>query len=262
MELPSELIPLYVLSGFGVGTLIGMTGMGGGALMTPVLILLFGIPPLTAVGTDLLFASATKTAGTCMHGFRHTIEWRVVGRLALGSIPATIATIIVLSLLGVEGTTAQVLVNNALAGVLLFTALVLIFRRRLFALYLSHVGQLPEARTRMLTIVTGALLGFLVSITSVGAGALGVTVLILLYPHLTMARIVGSDIAHAVPLTLLAGLGHWWLGAIDLPLLSVLLVGSLPGIVVGSYYAPRLPETVLRYVIAMTLILVGTLLLF
>ena len=262
MELPSELIPLYVLSGFGVGTLIGMTGIGGGALMTPVLILLFGIPPLTAVGTDLLFASATKTAGTCMHGFGHTIEWRVVGRLALGSIPATIATIIVLSLLGVEGTTAQVLVNNALAGVLLFTALVLIFRRRLFAFYLSHVGQLSEARTRMLTIVTGALLGCLVSITSVGAGALGVTVLILLYPHLTMARIVGSDIAHAVPLTLLAGLGHWWLGAIDLPLLSVLLVGSLPGIVVGSYYAPRLPETVLRYVIAMTLILVGTLLLF
>ncbi|HXP76343.1 MAG TPA: sulfite exporter TauE/SafE family protein [Stellaceae bacterium] len=250
--------PLYSLSGFGVGLLVGMTGVGGGSLMTPLLILLFGIHPATAVGTDLLYAAATKSGGTVVHGINRTIDWRIVGRLACGSVPMTALTLAMLSYLDIKGDAARELITAVLSIALFFTAAVLIFRRRVLAFYAAHVGELDARSTTRLTIAMGAVLGVLVSISSVGAGAIGVTALILLYPHLPTARIVGSDIAHAVPLTLVAGIGHWILGSIDWPLLGSLLVGSLPGIVVRSYMAARVPDPILRLGLAGTLIVAGS----
>src|SRR5690349_20798670 len=248
---------LYTLSGFGVGMLVGMTGVGGGSLMTPLLILLFGIHPATAVGTDLLYAAATKTGGTLVHGLNGTVNWRVVGRLAAGSVPMTVVTLLGLSLLELKGAAAGGLITTVLAVALLATAAVLIFRRRILEFYLAKIGELDARRTAALTIVTGGVLGVLVSISSVGAGALGATALILLYPRLPMARIVGSDIAHAVPLTLIAGIGHWMIGTIDWHIFGSLLAGSLPGIILGSYIAIRVPESALRLLLAVTLILVA-----
>jgi uncharacterized protein len=253
----SSLQPLYVLSGFVVGTLVGFTGVGGGSLMTPILILVFGIHASTAVGTDLLYASATKTAGTLVHGFNRNIEWRVVGRLALGSVPMTALTILVLYILKVDSATTQSLITKVLGVALLFTALSLFFRKPLMRLYDRRIGQLPPKVVRNLTILTGAILGVLVPISSVGAGAIGVTALILLYPKMPAPRIVGSDIAHAVPLTLVAGMGHWLvLGSIKWMLLQSLLAGSLPGIVLGSILAHRIPETAVRIALGVTLLLV------
>ncbi len=253
----SAIDPLYALSGFAVGALVGMTGVGGGSLMTPLLILLFGIHPATAVGTDLLYASATKTAGTAMHGYSRTVDWQVVGRLALGSIPMTVLTLAVLSQVGTENAAVNKLITSVLSIALFATAAVLIFRKKIIARYAHLLEGVAPKKTHSMTIAMGAILGVLVSISSVGAGAIGVTALILLYPCLPMARVVGSDIAHAVPLTLIAGLGHWILGLTDLGLLGSLLVGSIPGIVIGSYAAPRMPDTALRYLLAATLVLVG-----
>ncbi len=258
MDFISQINPLYSLSGLAVGVLVGMTGVGGGSLMTPLLILLFGIHPATAVGTDLLYAAATKTGGTFFHGYAKTIDWRVVARLAMGSVPATALTILVLSHYDVKGSSAHNVITVFLGCALFLTALVLIFHRKLLGLYADRVGVLSERRTKILTICVGVILGVLVSVTSVGAGALGVTALIALYPRLPISRIVGSDIAHAVPLTLLAGLGHWLLGSVDWLLLGSLLVGSIPGILIGSYIAGRVPDTILRYILAATLLLVAT----
>ena len=257
MILFSSIDPGFAISGFVVGALVGMTGVGGGSLMTPLLILIFGIHPATAVGTDLLYASATKTVGTAVHGVSRTVDWRLVGRLASGSVPMTALTLMFLSYLGTGTSTVNNLVTSVLAIALFATAFVLIFRRRIIERYAEHLGRLSTRQIRNLTIGMGAILGVVVSISSVGAGAIGVTALILLYPHFPMARIVGSDIAHAVPLTLVAGAGHWWLGLTDLSLLSSLLVGSIPGIIVGSYAAPRIPDPALRYILAGTLLLVG-----
>jgi len=248
--------PLYVMSGLVVGTLVGMTGVGGGSLMTPILILLFGIHPLTAVGTDLLYASATKTCGTMVHGFNKTIDWRVVGRLALGSVPFTALTIFALSRLDMNNPAAQKLITSGLGVALFFTALSLAFRKSVMEFYDRRVGEMAPDTVRNLTIAMGAILGVLVSISSVGAGAIGVTALILLYPKMPITRLVGSDIAHAVPLTLIAGLGHWWLGSINFPLLGSLLIGSIPGIVIGSTLVTRVPEPGLRFVLAAVLVLV------
>jgi uncharacterized membrane protein YfcA len=249
---------LYPLSGFAVGFLVGMTGVGGGSLMTPVLILLFGIHPATAVGTDLLYAAATKTGGSVVHGIGGTIEWRVVGRLASGSVPMTALTLFALSRLDISGHFADELITAVLGVALFGTAAVLIFRKRIMAAYARWVGELDPARTAGLTVATGAVLGVLVSISSVGAGAMGVTALLLLYPRLPTVRIVGSDIAHAVPLTLVAGIGHWIIGSIDPLLLGSLLVGSLPGIFIGSYMAARVPDVALRLTLAATLIVAGS----
>jgi len=248
---------LYAISGFCVGLLVGMTGVGGGSLMTPLLILLFGIHPATAVGTDLLYAAATKSGGTLVHGLNRNIDWRVVGRLAAGSVPMTALTLLALSGFGIYSGAARGLITAALSGALATTAAVLIFRNRILTFFTAHVGELSPRRTAALTVLLGAALGVLVSISSVGAGALGVTAIILLYPQLPTARIVGSDIAHAVPLTLVAGLGHWMLGSIDWPLLGALLAGSLPGIVIGSYVSVRVPDAVLRFTLATTLLLVA-----
>jgi uncharacterized membrane protein YfcA len=249
--------PLYVASGFGVGVLVGMTGVGGGSLMTPLLILLFGIHPSTAVGTDLLYASATKVGGSVVHGFTRSIYWPAVIRLASGSIPASLLTLLVLWQLDLKTDAGRSLVNVVLCFALFLTAASLIFRKAIMESLRRRMEQFDARTIARATVLAGAILGVLVSISSVGAGAVGVTALLLLYPQLPMARIVGSDIAHAVPLTLIAGLGHWAMGAIDWHLMGVLLLGSLPGIVIGSYFATRVPETALRLVLAVTLIVVA-----
>ena len=254
--------PLYAAAGFCVGALVGMTGVGGGSLMTPLLILLFGVHPATAVGTDLLYAAATKTGGTLIHGLSGSVDWRVVTRLATGSAPATALTLLALSRLDVNGAAARELITVVLSSALFLTAAALIFRRKIVTLYAAHVGELSPSATAALTVIMGASLGVLVSISSVGAGAIGVTALVLLYPHMPMVRIVGSDIAHAVPLTLIAGMGHWALGDIDGRVLGSLLVGSLPGIFLGSYASGRVPDAVLRTLPATTLIVVGSKLVF
>ena len=249
--------PIYVASGFSVGVLVGMTGVGGGSLMTPLLILLFGIHPSTAVGTDLLYAAATKTGGSAMHGWSRSIHWPAVIRLASGSIPASILTLVILWQLDLNGSAARSLVNVVLCLALLLTASSLIFRKAILERFRSRLELLDAGTIASSTVLVGAALGVLVSISSVGAGAVGVTALLLLYPRLPMARIVGSDITHAVPLTLIAGIGHWAMGAIDWHLMGVLLIGSLPGIVIGSYCATRVPETALRLLLAATLIVVA-----
>jgi uncharacterized protein len=249
--------PLYVASGFGVGLLVGMTGVGGGSLMTPLLILLFGVHPSTAVGTDLLYAAATKTGGSLVHGFSQSIHWPAVFRLAAGSIPAALATLLVLWQLELNSDAARSLVNLVLCFALILTATSLIFRKAIMDQYRRRMEHLDASTIGRATVAVGAALGILVSISSVGAGAVGVTALLLLYPRLPMARIVGSDIAHAVPLTLVAGIGHWALGSVDWALMGVLLIGSLPGIIIGSYCAVRVPETVLRLLLATVLILVA-----
>jgi uncharacterized membrane protein YfcA len=235
-----------------------MTGVGGGSLMTPILILFFPFPPVTAVGTDLLFASMTKTVGSFVHGFNRTVDWRLVGRLASGSVPGAILTLLGLYYLRVgSGSAANALVTKVLSIALLFTAASLILRPWLVRLYKVRIGQLNHVHTVRLTILTGLVLGVLVSLTSVGAGALGVTALILLYPELPISRIVGSDVAHAVPLTLVAGLGHWLQGSVDVKLLGSLLIGSVPGILLGSYLVPKMPEMVLRLILAAILLFVS-----
>jgi len=250
--------PIYAIAGFAVGLLVGMTGVGGGSLMTPVLILLFGIHPATAVGTDLLYAAVTKTAGSLVHGFNRTVDWAVVGRLAAGSVPMTVLTIVALSYVDINGAAARELIAGVLTVALFVTALTLIFRDRIIGRYAARIGSLAPKRIAAITVGVGAVLGVLVSISSVGAGAIGVTALILLYPKLPTARIVGSDIAHAVPLTLVAGTGHWFLGSINLDVLASLLLGSVPGIVLGSYAAARIPEFALRIVLAAALVVVAT----
>ncbi len=250
--------PIYAIAGFAVGMLVGMTGVGGGSLMTPVLILLFGIHPATAVGTDLLYAAVTKTAGSVVHGFNRTVDWAVVGRLAAGSVPMTVLTIVALSYVDINGVAARELIAGVLTVALFVTALTLIFRDKIVGRYAARIGSLAPKRIAAITVGVGAVLGVLVSISSVGAGAIGVTALVLLYPKLPTARIVGSDIAHAVPLTLVAGIGHWFLGSINLDVLASLLLGSVPGIVLGSYAAARIPEFALRIVLAAALVVVAT----
>ena len=249
--------PLYVASGFAVGLLVGMTGVGGGSLMTPLLIMLFGVHPTTAVGTDLLYAAATKTGGSLVHSWARSIHWPAVLRLGAGSIPASIVTLLVIWQLELSTEAARSLINSVLSFALVLTALSLIFRKYVIDKLRARMERYDEATIARLTVALGVVLGVLVSISSVGAGAIGVTALLLLYPKLPMSRIVGSDIAHAVPLTLVAGVGHWLLGATDWQLLGVLLIGSLPGITIGSYCAVRVPETALRLLLAAILLVVA-----
>lgn len=248
-----------VISGFTVGAIVGITGVGGGALMTPILVLVFGVAPATAVGTDLLYAAITKSGGTLIHARRGAVDWSIVGLLAAGSLPAAALTLALVSGFAPNGLGgATRLVMGVLGVALLLTAAALILRHRLLEWSKSRgVDSLPAHRRAAATVLTGALLGTLVSLSSVGAGALGVTALFLLHSGLASVRIVGSDLAHAVPLALVAALGHWWLGSIDWTLLAALLAGSLPGIFVGSHLAHRIPERVLRPAIAGVLALVG-----
>ena len=249
---------LYAISGFVIGALTGVTGTGGGALMTPMLILAFGVHPITAVGTDLLYASITKASGTIVHAYNRTVEWKIVGWMAAGSVPMTAVTLMALYYLDVHGDATQNLVTKILGVALFLTAISLVFRKQLARLYVEYVGSISRELARNLTILTGAVLGVLVSISSVGAGAIGVTALILLFPEMPTLRVVGSGIAHSVPLTLIAGLGHWALGSIDWHLLAALLVGSVPGIVLGSLLSRHIPELAVRITLSVTLIIICT----
>lgn len=251
-----SLNPLYVLSGVLVGGLVGMTGVGGGSMMTPLLILVFGVPPATAVGTDLIYAGVTNIGGALVHGGNRTVDWRVVGRLALGSVPATALMTGLLYLLDADSATARSLITKVLGLALLFTAVLLLFRKPIMRWYQANVGELSARAQARLTTLTGAVLGVLVTLSSVGAGAIGVTVLVMLYPKMAPRRIVGSDIAHAVPLTLLAGIGHSFLGAVDLSMLTSLLAGSIPAIIVMSLVSARASDTSMRVALALVLILV------
>ena len=251
---------LYAAAGFAVGFIVGMTGVGGGSLMTPLLVLLFGFHPASAVGTDLLYASLTKTAGTAVHHIGGTVEWRVMRLLAFGSVPATIATLLILGQHDLHaGGGMGKLISTVLGVALLLTALSLVLRRTILRFGRSVSASFDRHRGRQsaATVALGATLGVLVSISSVGAGALGVTVLLLLYPKLPIVRIVGTDIAHAVPLTLVAGIGYSMLGSVNWPVLVSLLIGSLPGIAVASAVAPRVPDLVLRSILAGLLAMVG-----
>ena len=254
--------PIYSLSGFVVGLLVGMTGVGGGSLMTPLLVLVFGIHPVTAVGTDLLYAASSKTVGTAVHGWAGTIDWRVVGLLGAGSLPATLATIAWLAWLGKPSPYFAHIVSFVLGIALLLTALCMLFRTRLLAFAAKRWGEPTPRAAAILTILTGALLGLFVTLSSVGAGAIGVTVLMLLYPRMKVSRIIGSDIAHSVPLAFIAGFGHWLNGTVNWPLFLSLTIGSIPGIIGGSLIAARMSDSWLRPALACVLLLVGAKLVF
>lgn len=234
-----------------------MTGVGGGSLMTPILVLLFNFHPATAVGTDLLYASVTKTVGTAVHGKRKSVDWHIVGGLAIGSVPAAIATLFVMNKLGAMHSQNTTVLNLLLGSVLMLTAFATFFRPWIVTRASPHFSGLPESRISHWTILLGFVLGVLVSATSVGAGALGTTALLLLYPRLPIARIAGSDIAHAVPLTLIAGLGHWLYGSVDFTLMFALLAGSIPGIILGSMVASGASDRLLRPILAVTLLIVS-----
>lgn len=243
-----------------MGFIVGMTGVGGGSLMTPLLVLAFGVAPATAVGTDLLYAALTKLGGSVAHGRHGTVEWKVVGLLSLGSVPAALLGILLLKVLAPEANHLKLLITSVLSVALVLTALALLLKPRLQKLARRPDGSLHELQSRHLaaaTILAGTLLGALVSLSSVGAGALGVVLLMFLYPRLSSARVVGTDIAHAVPLTLVAGLGHAALGTVDYGLLASLLLGSLPGIYLGSHVGVKVPERVMRPTLAAMLMVIG-----
>ncbi|MYL96677.1 TSUP family transporter [Novosphingobium sp. FGD1] len=244
---------LHAAAGLLVGALVGLTGVGGGSLMTPLLVLMFGVSAKTAVGTDLLFAAITKIAGSTVHGSRETVDWGIVRRLAAGSIPAALATLAALAWVGRIGQSAEHVILVALACLLALTAIAVAGRKWLFRH--AHDFDAIRSRRRVVggTVVLGALIGAAVSVSSVGAGAIGVTVLLMLYPRLQMARIVGSDITHAVPLALIAGTGHWIMGDVDAALLTNLLIGSIPGVVAGSYLSSHAPDRVLQPLLAAVL---------
>jgi uncharacterized membrane protein YfcA len=252
---------MYTLSGFLVGLIVGITGVGGGSLMTPLLVLLFGVSPATAVGTDLLYASLTKTLGGWVHGRKGSVDWKVVGLLGIGSLPAAVVTISLLKYLSLDEKTLRGLVTGVLSVALLLTAAALLLKDwiKKFArredgtvVYELHHRYLPAA-----TITTGAVVGTLVTISSVGAGVLGTVALLFLYPRMSAVRVVGTDIVHAVPLTAIAGMGHLALGTVDLVLLASLLLGSLPGIYIGSHLSAKVPEKILRRVLAAMLLIIG-----
>ena len=225
--------------------------------MTPLLVLLFGFHPATAVGTDLLYASVTKTVGTAVHGKEGRVDWRIVSGLASGSVPASIVTLVVMSRMGTMGASASGVLNLLLGIALLLTSISVFFRPWILRWAGDHIHAMEDRKLRRWTVILGAMLGVLVSATSVSAGALGTTALLILYPRLPVARIAASDIAHAVPLTLIAGLGHWFMGSVDLALMVALLVGSIPGIIIGSLLSGRSSDTVLRPVLAITLLVVA-----
>lgn len=253
----------YTFSGFVVGTIVGLTGVGGGSLMTPLLVLLFGVHPATAVGTDLLYAAITKAGGTAVHARHRSVDWGITLRLAAGSLPAAVLTLSIVGLFDFDRDLFSQVISGALGVALLLTAVALVFRTRVQHFALSRFSDAWRARhIGRLTVVFGVVLGVLVSLSSVGAGALGAAILLFLYPKLPTVRLIGSDIAHAVPLTLVAGLGHLFLGNIDWALLGALLIGSLPGIWLGSHFAVKVPERWLRSGLATLLAVIGVKLVF
>ena len=243
-----------VLAGFATGLLVGLTGVGGGSLLTPLL-LIFGMAPLTAVGTDLWVAAATKVVATRVHQSGGLIDWQVVLRLWSGSVPAS-GLMFLLMKAGIFSLQIDVF-RNVIAVVVLLTALILVLQKRLHAL--GERFRLTELKTfetiqPVLTVAAGVILGSLVTLTSIGAGALGAVILMYLYPlRLTPSRLIATDIAHAIPLTLIAGFGHFLLGHVDFDLMGQLLLGSVPGVLLGAVLSSRLPQKMLRGLLAVVL---------
>jgi len=242
----------YALSGLLIGSIVGMTGVGGGSLMTPLLVIVFGIPPAVAVGTDLLYAAITKVGGAWVHGASGHVDWKVVRLLASGSIPAAVLSIFVLKHLSVDRHALASVVSTTLGIALMLTSISLVFRGGI-----GKFVRIAEDRVGIATVILGTVLGFLVTFSSVGAGALGTVALFYLYPRLSATGVVGTDIAHAVPLTAIAGLGYAAMGEVDFHLLGSLLLGSLPGIYIGSHIGSKIPERMLRGALASMLILIG-----
>ena len=261
----------FILAGFGVGLIVGLTGVGGGSLMTPALIFFFGIKPHLAIGTDLLFAAFTKMGGTVSLARQRLVPWRVVGLLCAGSIPAALLGLWALRHLGPDSAQAQRVMTTTLGVALLLTAAATLYKALVFsperaaaaaATRSSRAADATQPRHWSLPVLLGAVIGVMVTFTSVGAGAIGVTVLLLVFPHLPLPRIVAADIAYAVPLTLVAGMGHASLGSVDWPLLAQLLAGSLPGIWLGSRLVSRTPERLIRSALSVLLAWAGAKLVF
>lgn len=253
----------YIFAGFFVGTIVGLTGVGGGSLMTPLLIFFFGVKPYLAVGTDLLFAAFTKMGGTLSFARQRIVPWRVVGLLSAGSIPASLITLTVLHRVGPANAQLQSVITSTLGIALLLTASAMFYKAVRGKQLPRHLAQADAARATQprhwsLPLLLGAVIGTLVTLTSVGAGAIGVSVLLILYPLLPLPRVVAADIAYAVPLTLVAGLGHASLGSVDWALLSKLLAGSLPGIWLGSRLTHHTPERLIRTLLSGLLAWAGT----
>jgi len=252
---------LHVLAGAGVGFAVGLTGVGGGSLMTPLL-LLFGYPAPVAVGTDLLYAALTKAGGAWSHHRSGNVEWRIVALLATGSIPAAIFLhLFVLDASFQQSPAFAELLTISLGAMLLITAGILIWREKL------RMGALQEKPRRLMrlthqhrsvvTFIMGIVLGVCVTLSSVGAGAFGAAILLTIYTQISAVRIIGTDIAHAVPLTLIAGAGYYVAGFVDVELLFGLLVGSLPAIHLGSMASNRVPDKVLQRLLTILLLGLG-----
>jgi uncharacterized protein len=248
--------PIAILSGFAVGAIVGLTGVGGGSLMTPLLIGVFKLHPALAIGTDLWFAALTKTGGAVAHARHGHVDWRITRWLLAGSLPAAVATIALMHLTGITKGWAAAL-TFSLGIALLLTAAVVAFKGTWQAVGLKLERWLPESRKPAFTVASGVVLGVLVTLSSIGAGALGATLILLLYPRLPAQRLVGTDIAHAVPLTLVAGIGHATLGHVDWVLLVSLLIGSLPGIWLGAQLTRRMPEGIVRGLLCISLVTAG-----
>jgi uncharacterized membrane protein YfcA len=249
---------LLAATGLGVGIVVGLTGVGGGSIMTPLLITVFGVPAPVAVGTDLACAAVTKTAGTFAHRAANNIKYRIVALLAVGSVPAAIATLAVVALAQLAPHDLNRLIKESVGVALLLSIAVLLLRNPL-----KRWGARSEGLRAMrhhrpaLTVLVGSVIGIAVALTSLGAGAIGAACLALLYPELEPAEIAGSDIAHAVPLTAVAAAGHAWLGTIDYTMLLALLAGGIPGIVLGSLGSRRVPVRTLRMMLVATLTIAG-----
>lgn len=247
---------IAILSGFGVGAIVGLTGVGGGSLMTPLLLSVFKLNPAVAIGTDLWFAAITKTSGAVAHHRHGHVDYKITGQLLAGSIPASIATIALMHFTGVTKGWASAL-TFSLGIALLLTALTVAYRQAWQAVGIRLERVITDSRRGPLTVISGVILGVLVSLSSIGAGAIGATLILILNPRLEARRLVGTDIAHAVPLTLVAGIGHATLGHIDWGLLAALLVGSIPGIWVGAQLTRKLPDRLIRGLLCISLVTAG-----
>ncbi|WP_295558416.1 sulfite exporter TauE/SafE family protein [uncultured Hyphomicrobium sp.] len=247
---------LIIPGGFVVGFLVGMTGVGAGSLMTPFLIAHVGVQPALAVGTDLLFASITKASAAAPHHNFGNVNWRIVRWLAAGSVPGSVAMLALIEWLEPDlATMAHVIKSALVVALILSSAAILVYPMMLKRKAISSVEAGSDQPVRPLpTLLLGLLLGSIVTLTSVGAGAIGVVVLTLLYPALRTRHLIGTDIVHAVPLTLVSGLGHLSMGNTNFTLLGLLLVGSLPGIAIGSRLTGRLPDKLLRAALAAILV--------
>ena len=253
---PDRMDWIAILSGFGVGAIVGLTGVGGGSLMTPLLLSVFKLNPAVAIGTDLWFAAVTKTAGSVSHHQAGHVQWRITALLLGGSIPASLATVALMHYTGITKGWAAAL-TFSLGIALLLTAVTVAYKRVWQTVGLKLERWIPEHRKPWLTVACGFILGVLVSLSSIGAGAIGATMILLLYPRLKSHEIVGTDIAHAVPLTLVAGIGHATLGHVDWTLLGALLIGSIPGIWIGSQLTRKMPETLVRTLLCIALVSAG-----